>query len=74
MKNAKVKWLVVAIVAAAVAAITTVVILVLRARAKKEEAWYDEEADFGYDMDGGEFVEMSEEEVDAIFNKSAQAE
>lgn len=50
MKNKTAKWLLIAAVAAVIAAVTTVVILALRARAKKK-AWYEEEADFDYDLE-----------------------
>lgn len=51
MKSSKtIRWIIVAAVAALVASVTTAVILVLRARAKKK-AWYDEDADFGYDLE-----------------------
>ena len=51
MKSSKaIRWIIVTVVAALVASATTAVILVLRARAKKK-AWYDEDADFGYDLE-----------------------
>lgn len=54
------KWIIVAIVAAVIASLTTVAVLVLRARAKKKAAWYDEEPDFGYDL---EMEELSDEDA-----------
>ena len=50
-KSKSSKWIIVAIVAAVIASLTTVAVLVLRARAKKKAAWYDEEPDFGYDLE-----------------------
>lgn len=47
------KWLIVAGVAAAVAAATTAVLLFLRARSRKK-AWYEKNADFGYDLEDGD--------------------
>lgn len=66
MKNKTAKWLLIAAVAAVIAAVTTVVILALRARAKKK-AWYEEEADFDYDLED-EFVseDLSDADVEII--------
>lgn len=75
MKNSKtVKWIIIAGVAAAIASITTIVILVLRARAKRKAAWYDEEPDFGYDLEDDEFIEMDEDEINAVFGDGSSAE
>ncbi|MBE6778457.1 MAG: hypothetical protein E7541_03635 [Ruminococcaceae bacterium] len=65
------KWIVVAIIAAAVAAITTIVVIVLRARAKRKAAWYDEEGNYGFDMTGDDFEELTGEELDAILSVDA---
>ena len=67
MKESKSKWVIIAIIAAVVAAVTTIVVLVLRARAKRKAAWYDDEADYGFEMSADDFEEMSEEEIDALF-------
>lgn len=75
MKNSKtMKWIIIAGVAAAIASITTIIVLVLRARAKRKAAWYDEEPDFGYDLEDGEFVEMDEDEINAVFGDGSSAE
>ncbi len=66
MKNKTAKWLLVAAVAAVIAAVTTVAIIALRARAKKK-AWYEEEADFDYDLED-EFVfeDAADADVEAV--------
>ena len=56
MKNNK-KWIVIAIVAAVVAALTMAALLALRAR-KKMKAWYEDDADFDYELD-----ELDEDDV-----------
>ncbi len=56
-KSRSTKWIIVAIVAAVIASLTTVAVLVLRARAKKKAAWYDEEPDFGYDLEMDDIAE-----------------
>ena len=57
------KWIIVAIVAAVIASLTTVVILLLRARAKKKAAWYDEEPDFGYDLEAEDALSTDEQDI-----------
>ncbi len=75
MKKSKtMKWIIIAGVAAMIASITTIVILILRARAKRKAAWYDEEPDFGYDLQDGEFVEMDEDEINAMFSDESSVE
>ena len=66
MKSKTGKWIIIAAVAAVIAAVTTIVIIALRARAKKK-AWYEEEADFDYNLDD-EFVveDATEAEVEAV--------
>lgn len=63
-KSRSSKWIIVAIVAAVIAALTTVAILLLRARAQKK-AWFDEEPDFGYDLEADDVVDVTDE-VDAV--------
>ena len=56
MKEKNNKWILIAALAAVVAALTTVAVLALRARSKKKN-WYDEQADFDYDLDGVDELE-----------------
>lgn len=66
MKSKTAKWIIVAAVAAAIAAVTTIVIIALRARAKKK-AWYEEEADFDYELDDEFLVEDAlDTEIEAV--------
>lgn len=66
MKSKTAKWLLVAAVAAVIAAVTTVVIIALRARAQKK-AWYEEEADFDYDLeDEFAFDEAADDVIETI--------
>ncbi len=66
MKSKTAKWIIVAAVAAAIAAVTTFVIIALRARAKKK-AWYEEEADFDYELDDEFLVEDAlDTEIEAV--------
>lgn len=56
MKDKSSKWILVSIIAAVVATLTTVTVLVLRAGAKKKK-WYEEQADFDFDLDDADDLE-----------------